>query len=344
MAMAGGNRSSRPHPRSRAAPVQRLRLSQANHDASAKLFHSNPQFMDSFIQGNLAVARLDDAALSNSSSPAHEPISSSEKMTRALSENDLRDLSLPPVAHRRKQFARGLNRLSSISLEEEEEGEHRPADSVSSSIDRLFSSSGLDESVDSSGDGRALVGVAAGGKDDSPYMLMFSDSGFGGGSGAICGGNGGGRDGGGDGDGGSGFSDSNNHGHESVDAYYRKMIEANPENGLLLGNYAKYLKEIRGDLDKAEEYCSRAILANPGEENVLALYADLVWQTRKDTRRANNYYNRAIEAAPDDCYVMASYARFLWDAEEEDENKGEASKRASFFHADASSAPVTAAY
>ncbi|KAL5998898.1 hypothetical protein ACLOJK_009846 [Asimina triloba] len=265
-------------------------------------------------------------------------------MTRALSENDLRDLSLPPVAHRRNQFARGLNRLSSISLEEEEEGEHRPADSVSSSIDRLFSSSGLDESVDSSGDGRALVGVAAGGKDDSPYMLMFSDSGFGGGSGAICGGNGGGRDGGGDGDGGSGFSDSNNHGHESVDAYYRKMIEANPENGLLLGNYAKYLKEIREDLDKAEEYCSRAILANPGEENVLALYADLVWQTRKDTRRANNYYNRAIEAAPDDCYVMASYARFLWDAEEEDENEGETSKRASFFHADASSAPVTAAY
>ncbi|KAL5994583.1 hypothetical protein ACLOJK_024636 [Asimina triloba] len=43
-------------------------------------------------------------------------------------------------------------------------------------------------------------------------------------------------------------------------------------------------------------------------------------------------------------YVMASYARFLWDAEEDDENEGEASKRASFFHADASSAPVTAAY
>ncbi|KAL5998752.1 Gcp2p [Asimina triloba] len=70
---------------------------------------------------------LSIAALSNSSSPAHEPISSSEKMMRALSENDLRDLSLPPVAHRRKQFARGLNCLSSISLEEEEEGEHRNA-------------------------------------------------------------------------------------------------------------------------------------------------------------------------------------------------------------------------
>ncbi|KAL5979775.1 hypothetical protein ACLOJK_041422 [Asimina triloba] len=248
---------------------------------SSKETSSEPDSMMSVLHRTWSVCHhpspsLSITASSNSSSPAHEPISSSEKMTRALSENDLRDLSLPLVAHRRKQFARGLNRLSSISLEEEEEGEHRPADSVSSSIDRLFSSSGLDESFDNSGDGHALVGMAAGWKDDSPYMLMFSNSGFGGsgGGGAICGGNGGGRDGGGDGDGGSGFSDANNHGHESMDAYYRKMIKANPENGLLLGN-AQYLKEIRGDLDKEEEYCSRAILANPGEGNVLALYADM---------------------------------------------------------------------
>ncbi|KAL5979776.1 hypothetical protein ACLOJK_041423 [Asimina triloba] len=324
MAMAGGNRSSRRRPRSRAAPVQRLRLSRVNRDASAKIFHSNPQFMDSFIQGNLAGARLDDAGAppdvvslppSLSFVVHHNIIELFVSSPRANLVPCVEGLLYDRNAYDRNPFARGLNRLSSISLEEEEEGEHRPADSVSSSIDHLFSSSGLDESVNSSGDGRALVGVAVGRKDDSPYMPMFSHSGFGGGGGdAICGGNGGGRDGGGDGDGGSGFSDSNNHGHESVDDYYRKMIEANPENGLLLGNYAKYLKEIRGDLDKAEEYCSRAILANPGEGNVLALY------------------------------VMASYAWFLWDAEEDDENEGEASKRASFFHADASSAPVTAAY
>jgi len=44
--------------------------------------------------------------------------------------------------------------------------------------------------------------------------------------------------------GGSGFWDSNN-GNDSTDLYYRTMIEANPGNPLLLGNYARYLKEVR---------------------------------------------------------------------------------------------------
>ena len=55
-------------------------------------------------------------------------------------------------------------------------------------------------------------------------------------------GGGGGSDGGGDGN--SGFWDSN-HGNQSTDLYYQKMIEANPGNPLLLSNYAKFLKDVR---------------------------------------------------------------------------------------------------
>lgn len=32
---------------------------------------------------------------------------------------------------------------------------------------------------------------------------------------------------------------------DSTDVYYQKMIEANPGNPLFLGNYAKFLKEVR---------------------------------------------------------------------------------------------------
>lgn len=32
---------------------------------------------------------------------------------------------------------------------------------------------------------------------------------------------------------------------ESTDQYYQKMIKHNPGNALLLGNYARYLKEVR---------------------------------------------------------------------------------------------------
>ncbi|PIN26703.1 hypothetical protein CDL12_00538 [Handroanthus impetiginosus] len=131
----------------------------------------------------------------------------------------------------------------------------------------------------------------------------------------------GGAGGGGDGcDGGYGCWDAN-HGSGNMDAYYQKMIEAYPQNSMVLGNYARFLKEFRGDLIKAEEYCGRAILANPTDGDVLSLYADLIWQAYEDANRAHIYFDRALKAAPGNSYVMASYARFLWDAEDEFEGQ-----------------------
>ncbi|KAJ4910805.1 Tetratricopeptide repeat (TPR)-like superfamily protein [Raphanus sativus] len=106
-----------------------------------------------------------------------------------------------------------------------------------------------------------------------------------------------------------------------------EMIEGNPGNGMFLSNYAKFLKEVRKDYLKAEEYCGRAILVNPNDGNVLAMYAELVWMIHKDSSRAESYFNRAVAAAPDDCYVQASYARFLWDAEEEEGGEEEKEER-----------------
>ncbi|KAJ6296346.1 hypothetical protein OIU78_024235 [Salix suchowensis] len=119
-----------------------------------------------------------------------------------------------------------------------------------------------------------------------------------------------------------GFRQSNK-GIENTDVYYRTMIEANPGNPLFLRNYARFLKEVRLDFVKAEEYCGRAILADPNDGDVLSMYADLIWQSHKDASRAESYFDQAVKAAPDDCFVMASYARFLWDAEEEEEEEEE---------------------
>ncbi|XP_019443372.1 PREDICTED: uncharacterized protein LOC109347774 isoform X2 [Lupinus angustifolius] len=118
------------------------------------------------------------------------------------------------------------------------------------------------------------------------------------------------------------FSEGNNHGNsDNSDAHYQNMIEANPNDALLLGNYAKFLKEVMGDYPKAMEYLERAILANPSDGHILSLYADLIWQTEKDADRAEGYFDQAIKSSPHDCYVMASYAKFLWDAEEDEEDK-----------------------
>ena len=91
-------------------------------------------------------------------------------------------------------------------------------------FERLFSSSGLGEKSVASGASQTLV--------------------VGGGAG-INGGDGGGRGLDGGDSGGSGFFEGNNRGSESTEAYYLKMIDANPGNSLMLGNYAKFLKEVK---------------------------------------------------------------------------------------------------
>ena len=67
------------------------------------------------------------------------------------------------------------------------------------------------------------------------------DEGCHGGGGGV--GFGGGRNGGG-GDGSDGKREWGNNGSESVDGYYQKMIGAYPGDALLLGNYARFLKEV----------------------------------------------------------------------------------------------------
>ncbi|KAF8406934.1 hypothetical protein HHK36_006055 [Tetracentron sinense] len=203
---------------------------------------------------------------------------STKKMTRTLSDSDLRELSVPKK--KKQPFTESRIGISPVSVEEgEQEGDFSLR---SSSLNRLFSSSGLDESVEGIEEG--CVGGDAG-----------SDGG------RICGGGGGSNGGNGNGD--SGFSDSN-HGNDRTDVYFQKMIEANPENALLLGNYAKFLKEVRGDPVKAEEYCGRAILANPSDGTVLSLYADLIWKTHQDVSRAGSYFDQAVQAAPNDWSML----------------------------------------
>jgi tetratricopeptide (TPR) repeat protein len=159
----------------------------------------------------------------------------------------------------------------------------------------------------SEGPGVALVcdGAVVGSKTETGFV----NGGFGGedGGGFSGGGGHGGR--------GGGFgSDSNN-----MDAYYKKMLQADPGNPLLLTNYARFLQEVQHDLEKAEEYYRRAILASPGDGDVLSLYANLIWDVYKDAPRAQAYYDQAVEAAPDDCNVLGSYAYFLWNAKDDEE-------------------------
>ncbi|KAF8728207.1 hypothetical protein HU200_018796 [Digitaria exilis] len=153
-------------------------------------------------------------------------------------------------------------------------------------------------------------------QDDAGLHRLLDGAGAGG-SGNGSGGSGGQRGGGGQGSG------------CGMGEYYRRVLQLDPENPLLLRNYGKYLHEVEGDLAGAEGCYARALLACPGDADLLSLYGRVIWEARQEKDRAEAYFERAVQAAPDDCYVLGSYASFLWDAEEDDDEAAAATPAAS---------------
>ncbi|KAK8523436.1 hypothetical protein V6N13_113383 [Hibiscus sabdariffa] len=119
--------------------------------------------------------------------------------------------------------------------------------------------------------------------------------------------------------GGSGGVGDWGQGKRRMDEYYRDMIRTYPGETLLLTNYAKFLKEVQGDLLKAEEYCRKAVVVNPDDGEILSMYGDLIWVNHGDEALAQSYFDRAVKASPNNCYVLASYARYLWTIEKDDD-------------------------
>ncbi|KAJ4840271.1 hypothetical protein Tsubulata_024967 [Turnera subulata] len=107
---------------------------------------------------------------------------------------------------------------------------------------------------------------------------------------------------------------------ENTEDNYRKMVEENPCNSLVLRNYAEFLYQTKGDLRGAEEFYSRAVLADPGDGEIMAQYAKLVWELHHDQDKALCYFESAVEAAPGNSYVLGAYASFLWDIEEDEDD------------------------
>lgn len=113
---------------------------------------------------------------------------------------------------------------------------------------RLLSSSGLGDSAAAAEEEGCLVVAEKEEKKKKKKKERVLQTLVGGGGGSVVGGGRGFI--GGDGSGfGSNSHDSNSwRGPDGTDAYYRKMIEANPGNDLLLSNYAKFLKEVNNIL------------------------------------------------------------------------------------------------
>ena len=89
--------------------------------------------------------------------------------------------------------------------------------------------------------------------------------------------------------------------------YYQTLLEEDPHNPLLLGNYGEFLykhcRHREEDMRKCEELYEMAILGDPTDGTILARYAEIQWDVHKHRQQAKVYYDQAIQSSPNDWYV-----------------------------------------
>ncbi|XP_010521930.1 PREDICTED: uncharacterized protein LOC104800724 [Tarenaya hassleriana] len=93
---------------------------------------------------------------------------------------------------------------------------------------------------------------------------------------------------------------------------YQTGLSQEPNNTLLLANYAQFLYLVAHDYDRAEEYFKRAAKAEPADAEALSKYATFLWKARSDMWAAEETFLEAISADPANSHYSANYAHFLW--------------------------------
>ncbi|OMO90499.1 RNA-processing protein, HAT helix [Corchorus olitorius] len=99
---------------------------------------------------------------------------------------------------------------------------------------------------------------------------------------------------------------------------YQTGLTQEPNNPLLLANYAQFLYLVAHDYDRAEEYFKKAIQVEPADAEAYSKYASFLWRVKNDLWAAEETFLEAISADPNNSFYAASYAHFLWNTGGED--------------------------
>ncbi|XP_022946950.1 uncharacterized protein LOC111450977 [Cucurbita moschata] len=93
---------------------------------------------------------------------------------------------------------------------------------------------------------------------------------------------------------------------------YQTALSQDPNNPLLLTNYAQFLFLVAHDYDRAEDYFKKAVEAKPPDAEAFNKYATFLWRIRKDMWAAEETFLEAISAESGNPFYAAKYADFLW--------------------------------
>ena len=100
---------------------------------------------------------------------------------------------------------------------------------------------------------------------------------------------------------------------DRAEQLYEQAIAADPSHANNLGNFAVFMKNVRGDQDRAEQLYKQAIAADPSHANNLGNFAVFMTDVRGDEDRAEQLYEQAIAADPSHANNLGNFALFMTD-------------------------------
>lgn len=106
--------------------------------------------------------------------------------------------------------------------------------------------------------------------------------------------------------------------HLRTELLYQTALAQDPDNALLLTNFAQFLHLVVQDYDRAEVYFKRAVGAGSADAEAHSKYATFLWTVKKDLWAAEESFLEAISADPENSRHAAAYAHFLWSTGAED--------------------------
>ncbi|KAF5821652.1 putative tetratricopeptide-like helical domain superfamily [Helianthus annuus] len=93
---------------------------------------------------------------------------------------------------------------------------------------------------------------------------------------------------------------------------YQMGLLEEPDNPLLLANYAQFLYLFYHDHTRAEEYFKKATKIEPKDAEAFNKYASFLWHAKNDLWAAEESFLEAISADPNNPFYTATYSHFLW--------------------------------
>ena len=88
-------------------------------------------------------------------------------------------------------------------------------------------------------------------------------------------------------------------------------MELDPNSANKIGNYARFLTNIRKKYDQAEEYYKKAIKLDSNNVNNIGSYALFLSDIRKKYDQAEAYYKKAMELNPNSANNIGNYAHHI---------------------------------